>query len=248
MNIAENTEAQPIRHSTDAYYVGSSIIGIKYDKGILLASDTRINYGHFLWATKNEERIQMLTPRTLFAYSGEHSDMQETVRILKELITQDALDSNYNNFLGPKELANYLSLAHYQRRNKLDPYLNNVIAGGVDFNGELVLMNIDPFGTFLTGDFFTTSMGRHFCTPILRNYYPDDHKKINFDQALEILKKCFGVLFCRHLQAGDVVKYMALEKEDEMGGNILRKDGKFKVEVNWNFKGFRATNEDNYMN
>ena len=31
----------------------------------------------------------------------------------------------------------------------MDPFLNSAIVGGIDFNGDLVLMQIDPFGTFL---------------------------------------------------------------------------------------------------
>ena len=238
----------PVSHSLTVDYLGTSVIGIKYDKGIIIAADTRLNRGgSYLVMNNNEDRLQQLTNRTIIGYSGEFSDLQETTRILKELILQDELDSNNNGFLGPNELSNYLSSIHYNQRNKMDPYLNSAISGGIDFNGDIVLTNIDSFGTFLTGDYFCTSMGSYFCYAILRKMYPDDPKKINREQAIEILKKCFEVLFYRDLSAGDVIKFIALEKQDAQGTQLVYFDSKFKIEGEWDYAVFNKCNEDYYV-
>ena len=150
MNFALRENIDPKKHSQSVVYSGSSVIGLKYNKGIIIACDTRMCYGSSLSLVSTKERIKVLNKRTLVGYSGEFSDMQETSRILEEIITKDYLETNGKNSLGPVELGHYLSSLHYSQRNRLDPYLNSAIVGGIDFNGDIVLMQVDPFRTFFT--------------------------------------------------------------------------------------------------
>ena len=120
MNKLEDSK----KHSQSVVYSGSSVIGLKYNKGIIIACDTRMCYGSSLSLVESNERIKALNNRTLIGYSGEYSDMQETSRILNELILEDNLETNGKNAMGPVELGHYLSSLHYERRNKLDPFLN----------------------------------------------------------------------------------------------------------------------------
>ena len=172
MNFAMNKLEDPLKHSKSVVYSGSSVIGLKYNKGIIIACDTRMCYGNSLSLVSSKERIKALNNRTLIGYSGEFSDIQETTRILNELVLDDQLETNGKNEKGPVELGHYLSSLHYERRNKLDPYLNSAIVGGIDFNGDIVLMQVDPFGTFLSGNYFTTAFANYFACSLLRNNYP----------------------------------------------------------------------------
>ena len=86
MNFAMSKQnKEPITHTTTPIYVGSSVIGMKYKDGIIIASDTRLNYGGMCKMMSVEDRVQQLTPRTVMGYSGEYSDLQETTRMLKEM-------------------------------------------------------------------------------------------------------------------------------------------------------------------
>ena len=235
----------PITHTTDPIYVGSSVIGIKYDKGIIIACDTRLNYGS-LCKIMHTERIFQLTNRTIIGYSGEYSDMQETLRQLNSMVLEDNLSSNNKPFLGPIELTNYLSSLHYYKRNKMNPYLNNVICGGIDWNGDIVLLNIDHFGTLLNANYFTTSMSHYFCNAILRNEYPKDPKDIGKDKAIDIIKKCFEVLFERHSQAGNVIQFAIIEKGN--GDDIKFEKGEFELKGRWDADMYKnKTNEIHYL-
>jgi len=51
-------------------------------------------YGRSLELANTKERIKILNKRTLIGYSGEFSDMQESSRILNELILEDQLKTN----------------------------------------------------------------------------------------------------------------------------------------------------------
>ena len=44
MNFAMS-QKEPITHTTSPIYVGSSVIGMRYNNGVIIATDTRLNYG-----------------------------------------------------------------------------------------------------------------------------------------------------------------------------------------------------------
>ena len=244
MNFAMNREYDPIKHSQSAVYTGSSVIGLKYNKGIIIACDTLMHYGSSLSLTKCYDRIKVLNNRTLTGYSGEFSDMQETQRILNELILEDQLDTNKNGNMGPVEIGHYLSSLHYHQRNRFDPYLNSAIVGGIDFKGDVVLMQVDPFGTFLTGNYFTTAFANYFACSLLRNEYPKNPSELTKEQAIKLILKCFEVLFYRDSKAGDVIQYTILENDN----NVLKTENKIaKLETKWEYKQFMQGNEKSYL-
>jgi 20S proteasome subunit beta 7 len=245
MNFAMCKNTEPIKNSQSVVYSGSSVIGLKYNNGVIIASDTLMCYGGSLSLMHSRERIKVLNERTVIGYSGEFSDMQETSRILNELILEDQLETNRNGVMGPVELGHYLSSLHYYQRNRLDPYLNSAIVGGIDFNGDVVLMQVDPFGTFLTGNYFTTAFANYFACSLLRNEYPKNPNELTKEQAMNLIRKCFEVLFYRDSKAGDEIQYIVLEK---VGNNQLKtEDGVFKLDTKWEYKQFMQGNEKSYL-
>ena len=245
MNFAMDKLEDPIKNSQSVIYSGSSVIGLKYNKGIIIACDTRMCYGSSLSLVSTNERIKALNKRTLIGYSGEFSDMQETSRILNELILEDQLESNGKDTKGPVELGHYLSSLHYRKRNNLDPYLNSAIVGGIDFNGDIVLMQVDPFGTFLTANYFTTAFANYFACSLLRNNYPKNPNDLTKDKALDLIMKCFEVLFYRDCNAGDTIQFSVMEKDNNGVPNI--EHGKYKLKTKWEYKQFMQGNEKNYL-
>ena len=245
MNFAMNKLEDPIKHSKSVVYSGSSVIGLKYNKGIIIACDTRMSYGSSLSLVSTNERIKALNKRTLIGYSGEFSDMQETSRILNELILEDQLETNGKDTKGPVELGHYLSSLHYRKRNNLDPYLNSAIVGGIDFNGDIVLMQVDPFGTFLTANYFTTAFANYFACSLLRNNYPKNPNDLTKDKALDLIMKCFEVLFYRDCNAGDTIQFKVMEKDNNGVPNI--ESGVYKLKTKWEYKQFMQGNEKNYL-
>ena len=245
MNFAMCKNTEPIKNSQSVVYSGSSVIGLKYNNGVIIASDTLMCYGGSLYLMHSRESIKVLNERTVIGYSGEFSDMQETSRILNELILEDQLETNRNGVMGPVELGHYLSSLHYYQRNRLDPYLNSAIVGGIDFNGDVVLMQVDPFGTFLTGNYFTTAFANYFACSLLRNEYPKNPNELTKEQAMNLIRKCFEVLFYRDSKAGDEIQYIVLEK---VGNNQLKtEDGVFKLDTKWEYKQFMQGNEKSYL-
>lgn len=58
---------------------GSSIVGVKYNNGVLIACDCALSFGGGNGMAKffKQNRISMLNNNTIFTTSGELSDYQE---------------------------------------------------------------------------------------------------------------------------------------------------------------------------
>ncbi|MCQ2817203.1 MAG: hypothetical protein MJ252_08060 [archaeon] len=241
MNFVHSVK-EPITHSTEVDYAASSVIGLKYKDGIIIASDTNLSYGSMIRFRKINDRIQQITPRTLIGFSGEYSDFQESLRELNEMILSDTLHGR--PYLGPKELTHYLSSVHYSKRNDMDPYLNSIIIGGYDWNGELILSSIDSFGTLLKGNYFTTSYSSYFSHAILREEYPEDPSTLTKEKAMDIIKKCFEVLFYRQKTAGDIILFKNLIQKGD--NQFACEEETIKLNTKWEFDGYKNFSNEQY--
>lgn len=241
MNFVMKEDAKT--HSTSMIYYGSAVIGLKYNKGIIIACDTSLNYGSMSAHKSIKDKVERLNNSTIIGYSGEYSDKQESSRILKELILQDQLSNT--NILGPKEISNYLSSVHYYKRNKMDPYLNQVVMGGIDWDNKPILYLIDHFGTHLEADYFTTGLANYFCHSIISPLYPAKYQQLTKEDAIKILEKCYTVLFCRDSGTTDSVMYASIEKKDN---DIEYNEGTIKINSKWDFESFKNFgNEKHYL-
>ena len=128
----------------------------------------------------------------------------------------------------------------------MDPFVNSAIVGGNDFNGDIVLMQVDPFGTFLTVNYFMTAFANYFVCSLLIKEYPKNPNDLTKEKDIEILTKCFEVLFYRDSSAGETIQFTSMERDDN--NNIPKiEEGKIKLETKWEYKQFMQGNEKNYL-
>lgn len=231
------------KYTTTPIYIGSSVIGMKYRNGVVVATDTRLNYGSISKFFNVDDRIQRVNSNTLIASSGEYSDFQEVIRMLRELALEDKLDSK--GFLGPNEIMNYLSTVHYAKRNKMNPFLNSTLIAGIGFDGKPTLSSIDQFGTLLTANYMPVGMAQYFCNSIIAPEYPANYEDFSRDQAIQLIQKCFEVLFYRDTRAGNNIKFGFLEKRDE---GYEYHEAQIELKTQWNYERFRnQANERIYL-
>lgn len=238
-------DSESKKYTTNPVYVGSSVIGMKYKNGVVLATDTRLNYGSLAKFFNIDNRAQRINKNTVIASSGEYSDFQEVIRILNE----KALDDNLGNvsYLGPRELTNFLSSIHYERRNKSNPYLNQTLIGGIDWDNSPVLYSVDQFGTLLKGDYMLTGMAQYFCNAIIEPSYPKNYNDLSLEQAVKLLEDSFRCLFYRDTRAGNYIKFVVMEAK---AGNEIPHYETFErlLKSEWNYDRFLAqANEKIYL-
>ena len=216
---------------------------MKYRNGIIIACDTRLNYGSLGKFFNIDDRVQRINENTMIGTSGEYSDFQEACRMLKELAFDDVLDSK--SFLGPQEMTNYLSSVHYYKRNKMNPFLNSTATGGIDWDGKPVLFSIDQYGTLLKSDYVTIGMAQYFCNSIIAPEYPINYDDLTRDEAVRLIEKCFKVLFYRDSRAGNNIKFGYIEKRQD---GIEYNEFQTVLQTEWNFERFRnQANEKIYL-
>ncbi|KAI5666208.1 hypothetical protein M9H77_16061 [Catharanthus roseus] len=189
-----------IQRTQYPYVTGTSVVGIKYKDGILLAGDMGASYGSTL-RNKTVDRIQPIGKHSLIGASGDISDFQEILRKLNEVILYDNMWDDGNS-LGPKEVHNYLTRLIYNRRNKFDPLWNSIVLGGVK-NGQKYLGMVSMIGVHFEDNHVATGFGNHLARPILRDEW---HENLTFEEGVKLLEKCMRVLLYRDRSAVNKIR------------------------------------------
>ncbi|XP_072971274.1 proteasome subunit beta type-4 isoform X2 [Typha angustifolia] len=209
------------------YVTGTSVIGMKYKDGVIMASDLGGSYGSTL-RYKSVERIKTIGKHSLLGASGEISDFQEILRYLDELILYDNMWDDGNS-LGPKEVHNYLTRVMYNRRNKFNPLWNTLVLGGVK-NGQKYLGMVSMIGTHFEDNHVATGFGNHLARPILRAEWRED---LSFEEAVKLLEKCLLVLLYRDRSA---INKFQIAKITEEGATIYQP---YSLKTFWGFSAFQ---------
>jgi len=217
----------PSKHTQNPYVTGSSVLGIKYKDGILLASDTAGCYGSTV-RYKSVERLKRIGDNTILGASGEISDFQAITHLLDELITEDWMWDDGNK-LGPFEIHNYLNHVMYDRRNKFDPLWNSLVLGGIK-KGKKYLGMVSMIGVHFQDNHVATGFGNHLARPIFRDEWKED---MTLEEGVKLLEKCLLVLFYRDRSA---INKFQMANVTEGGITITEP---FALKVNWELEAFR---------
>ncbi|KAI3513518.1 hypothetical protein L1887_20853 [Cichorium endivia] len=208
------------------YVTGTSVIGIKYKDGILMAADMGGSYGSTI-RYKSVERMKQVGKHSLLGASGEISDFQEILKYLDDLILNDNMWDDGNS-LGPKEVHNYLTRVMYNRRNKFDPLWNSLIIGGVK-NGNKYLGSVSMIGVHFEDNHVATGFGNHLARPILREEWRED---LTFEEGVKLLEKCMRNLLYRDRSA---VNKLQIAKITDEGLTVSQP---YSLKTYWNFAAF----------
>lgn len=209
--------ANPSRqHTVQPMVTGTSVLGIVYDGGVLLAADTLLSYGSMAKA-QNIPRLHVVE-KTVIGASGEYSDFQRILEILKakalEETTTSVMDSLYTEETGmtAENTWNYLRMLLYSRRSKLNPFWNELLVAGTDLQGKPFLGSVDKIGTTVRDNFIATGFGAYLAMPLLREKWRPD---LTEGEARALLEDCMKILFFRDCRASPRIQ-LAKCADDEV--------------------------------
>jgi 20S proteasome subunit beta 7 len=99
------------QRTTRPITTGTSVVGLVYDGGVLLAADTLLSYGSMA-KSFNTPRLYSIEDRILVGASGEYSDLQEIIAKVKALALEESTTSSMESIyverkLPAKSLWNY---------------------------------------------------------------------------------------------------------------------------------------------
>ncbi|XP_049882853.1 proteasome subunit beta type-4 [Pectinophora gossypiella] len=183
-------------HSAQPITTTTTVIGVKFDKGCVLAADTLGSYGS-LARFRDCPRIMKVNDNILLGSGGDYADFQ----YLKDIIEQKIIDEQCIGDglqLKPRSLHCWLTRVLYNKRSKMDPLWNNYIVAGIQ-DGEPFMGTVDKLGTAYEDSVIATGLGAYMATPLLR----DSMEKGPLDEeaAKNLVRKCMEVLFYRDARA-----------------------------------------------
>lgn len=181
--------------TTQPIVTGTSIIGIKYADGVMIAADTLLSYGSMA-KYKDVSRIHRVGDGTLVAASGEFSDFQTFQSMLDNMMQNDRnMDDGFVH--APSEVYNYLRAVMYGRRNKFNPLWNQLLIAG-NTEGRPFLGTVDMIGTAYEENFIATGFGSYMAIPLIRARW---HADMDEGEARALLEDCMRVLYYRDCRA-----------------------------------------------
>ena len=178
---------------------GSSVIGVAFDGGIIMAADTLVSYGSMA-RYKNCERIKVVNSNTIVGAAGDYADYQ----FLTDIITQKQIEERQWNDglqLYPAALHSWITRVAYNRRSKGNPLWCAWTVGGMQPNedtGKLepFLGFVDKLGTAYKSNVITTGFGSFLATPLIRELTEHIGDRLPTEQeARQLVTKCMEVLY-----------------------------------------------------
>ncbi|KAM0793220.1 hypothetical protein ACM66B_000687 [Microbotryomycetes sp. NB124-2] len=189
---------EAVQRTQQPIVTGTSVLGIKFKNGVMLAADNLASYGS-LARFKDIERLQQVGSATIVGASGDMADFQKVRKMLDALITSESILED-DQALTSSQIYEYLSNVMYHRRSKMDPLWNAFLVGGVE-NGQPFLAFVDLLGTTYSAPSMATGFGNHLAIPLMRRALerlgPDGEKNLEEADARKILENAMKVLFYR---------------------------------------------------
>jgi len=185
------------KHTTDPTTTGTSVIGLKFDGGVVLAADTLASYGR-LARFKDCRRVMKVNDITVAAAGGDYADFQHIQSLIEEMVMEDVCVDDGSQ-LKPGSLYAWLTLLMYKRRSKFDPLWCTFVVGGLQ-QGKPFLGYVDKLGTAYEAPYIATGFGSYLAVPILSKAH-EDNPAMSREQAEGLIRKCMQTLYYRDCQA-----------------------------------------------
>lgn len=210
---------------------GTSVLGLTFDGGLMIAADTLVSYGSMA-RFRNCERIKVVNNHTVVAATGDYADYQ----FLTKIIRQKQIDEKQWNDgleLYPAALHSWITRVAYNRRSKFQPLMNAWLVGGLQPNEsndnklEPFLGFVDKLGTAYKSNIITTGMASHIVQPLFREVVEDQNRLPTEAEARELIRKGMENLY--HRDARSWPKYqLVVVKPDG-----VRTEGPIEIKGNW---------------
>lgn len=226
------TQAMPKTHTQSPAVTGTSVLGVKFKDGVVIAADNLASYGSLARFT-DVKRLRTFPPNTVIGFGGDVSDMQYLDRLLQSLDIRENYLSSSEHSMNAKNLHTYLSKVMYKRRSDFNPLWNMLLIAGFDQEGDPFLASADLLGTTFSSPTLATGFGAHLAQPLLRRLMPEDEasvKNVTQEEAVNAVKECMKVLFYRDARSMDKYSIAIITKD----GVSLKEDEKLENQ-SWAF-------------
>uniref|UniRef100_A0A8C8CIJ7 Proteasome subunit beta n=1 Tax=Oncorhynchus tshawytscha TaxID=74940 RepID=A0A8C8CIJ7_ONCTS len=210
----------PIKHTLNPMVTGTSVLGVKFTGGVIIAADMLGSYGS-LARFRNISRLMKVNDSTILGASGDYADYQYMKQIIEQMVIDEELLGDGHSY-SPKAIHSWLTRVMYNRRSKMNPLWNTVVIGGF-YNDErwLEFSNLAVcLGLFSVRLFFVSMQ------PLMREVV-ENKVEITKDEARALIERCLKVLYYRDARSYNRHEIAIVTKE---GVEIV---GPMSCETNW---------------
>ncbi|KAF8793779.1 Proteasome subunit beta type-4 like protein [Argiope bruennichi] len=181
------------KRTTHPIITGTSVLGLVFDEGVMIAADTLGSFGsmaRFL----NCPRVLKVNDQIILGAGGDFADFQYMSSVIEQqIINEECLNDGFN--LKPRSLHCWLTRSMYNRRSKLDPLWNIYVVGGMQ-DGKPYLGLVDKIGTAFEAPSIATGYGSYLAQPLFRTRI-EKNPNISEHEALDLIKHCLRILYYR---------------------------------------------------
>mmetsp|Transcript_32846 Transcript_32846/g.27771 ORF Transcript_32846/g.27771 Transcript_32846/m.27771 type:complete len:277 (+) Transcript_32846:1-831(+) len=219
---------EPSSRTQQPIVTGTGVLGLKYKDGVMLAADTLGSYGS-LARFRDVRRMQKVGENTIVGASGDLSDYQKIMKNIHEMQTYDMANDDGCS-MTPRDFHQYMGRVMYNRRNKFDPFWNEIVVAGFR-DGKPFLGCVDLIGTMYEDDVIATSFGNYVCLPLMRKAGTDLTKA----EAKKVMEDCLRVLYYRNTKSSARIQISTVTAAG------VETEEPYEVSTHWGFEGFRHT-------
>ncbi|KAE8589030.1 hypothetical protein XENTR_v10022863 [Xenopus tropicalis] len=215
--------AAPVRHTLNPMVTGTSVLGVKFDGGVIIAADMLGSYGS-LARFRNISRIMKVNESTILGASGDYADYQYLKQVIDQMVIDEELVGDGHNY-SPKAVHSWLTRVMYNRRSKMNPLWNTVVIGGF-YNGESFLGYVDKLGVAFEAPTIATGFGAYLAQPLLREV-TERKATLSKEEARALIERCMKVLYYRDARSYNRFEIATVT---ESGVEV---EGPLSSETNW---------------
>uniref|UniRef100_A0A8B9GBD7 Proteasome subunit beta n=2 Tax=Amazona TaxID=12929 RepID=A0A8B9GBD7_9PSIT len=214
---------QALTRTLNPMVTGTSVLGAKFDGGVMIAADMMGSYGS-LARFRGISRLLKVNDTTALGASGDYADFQYLAQVIDQMVIDEELLGDGHSY-SPKAIHSWLTRVMYNRRSKINPLWNTVVIGGF-YNGESFLGYVDMLGVAYEAPTLATGYGAYLAQPLMREVL---EKKPNLTQeeARDLIERCMKILYYRDARSFNRYEIaIATEKGVEVEGPLT-------LEANW---------------
>ncbi|NWR39220.1 PSB4 protein, partial [Tachuris rubrigastra] len=202
---------------------GTSVLGVKFEGGVMLAADTVGSYGS-LARFRGISRLLRVNDCTVLGASGDYADFQYLRQVIDQMVIDEELLGDGHTY-SPRAIHSWLTRVMYNRRSKINPLWNTVVIGGFS-GGQGFLGYVDMLGVAYEAPTLATGFGAYLAQPLMREVL-EKKQSLSQEEARDLLERCLRILYYRDARSFNRYE---LATVTEKGVQV---EGPLTLEANW---------------
>ena len=195
------SQAQP---GGPSWVPGATTIGVVCTDGVILASEKRVTYGHFVMS-KGGQKVFKITNQIGVACAGLVGDMQILTREVEAQANLFSMD--VKRPISVRAAAKLMSNILFNRR--YTPLITQTIVGGMDEEGPSLYV-LDVLGSLLPDKYAAVGSGTEIAMGVLEESYKET---LSIAEAKEVVSTAIKSAISRDALSGDGIDFLIISKD-----------------------------------